>query len=193
MDASNLYHDGWHPMNTWLARNGRDNLSLNRKRSEAEIKYYFIDFGLSTQFAPEQRDCLVTGKLGRIQAPEQISGLPYDPFKLDVYYLGRVYQTKIVDVRFLFPLIHFSRSSDLLQEFKGIEVLNDLARLMMNPNPKNRPSAQEVLKIWNSLRSLPSIPPRWTRLRPAREEGSIERLMNNALDVVGMFRGSMGL
>lgn len=98
MDGSNLYKDGWHPMNTWLARDGRDNLCLSRKRSEVEIKYYFIDFGLSTQFDPGH-ERLVTGKLGRIQAPEQISGLPYDPFKLDIYYLGHVYQTMIVDVR----------------------------------------------------------------------------------------------
>ena len=114
MDAPNLYKDGWHPMNTWLARNGRDDLCLGRKRSEAEIKYYFIDFGLSTQFAPEQLERLVTGELGRIQAPEQSSGLSYDPFKLDVYYLGRVYQTKIVDVRFPF-LSTLSQSSHLLE------------------------------------------------------------------------------
>ncbi|KAF8119547.1 kinase-like domain-containing protein [Boletus edulis] len=174
MDGSNLYKDAWHPMNTWLTRDGRDNLCLNRKRSEAEIKYYFIDFGLSVQFVPGQRERLVTGDLGRIRAPEQISGSPYDPFKLDVYYLGHVYQTKIVD------------------EFKGLEVLGDLARLMTQPNPKDRPSADETQIIWNSLQSLPSIPPRWARLRPTREEGSIERIMNNALDVVGMVRGSMG-
>lgn len=103
MDGSNLYKDGWHPMNTWLARDGTDNLRLSRKRSDAEIKYYFIDFGLSTQFVPGQRERLVTGEFGRIQAPEQVSGSPYDPFKLDVYYLGHVYQTRIVDVRFICP------------------------------------------------------------------------------------------
>lgn len=100
MDASSIYKDGWHPMSPWLARNGTDELCLTRRRSEVEIKYYFIDFGLSTRFPPEKQERLVTGKLGRIQAPEQTSGLPYDPFKLDVYYLGHVYQTKIVDVRF---------------------------------------------------------------------------------------------
>ncbi|KAG6369611.1 hypothetical protein JVT61DRAFT_14180 [Boletus reticuloceps] len=180
MDGSNLYKDGWHPMEPWRACDGSE-LYLNRKRSEAEIRYYFIDFGLSTQFVPGQRGRLVTGELGRIQAPEQPSGLPYDPFKLDVYYLGHVYQTKIVD------------NNLSTQEFKGLEVLGDLARLMTKPNPKDRPTANETRLIWNSLRSLPSIPPRWTRLRPTREEGSIERIMNDALDVVGMVRGSMGL
>jgi serine/threonine protein kinase len=99
MDGSNLYKDGWHPMNPWQARDGGD-LFLTRKRSEAEIKYYFIDFGLSTEFVPGQCERLVTGQKGRIEAPEQNSGLPYDPFKLDVYCLGNVYQKKIVDVRF---------------------------------------------------------------------------------------------
>ena len=192
MDGSNLYKDDWHPMNTWLARDARDNLRLSRNRSEVEIKYYFIDFGLSTQFIPGQREPLVTGELGRIQAPEQIPGSPYDPFKLDVYYLGHVYQTKIVDVRFTYLLIT-SRANLCQQEFKGLEVLRDLARLMTKPNPRDRPSAHETLTIWNSLQLLPSIPPGWTRLRPTREEGSIERIMNNALDVVDMVRGSMGL
>ena len=62
---------------------------------------------------------------------------------------------------------------------------------MTKPDPKDRPNAQETLKIWVSLRSLPSMPPRWTRLRTTQEEGSIERIMNNALDVVGMVRGSL--
>ena len=88
-------------MDTWRARDGGD-LHPNRKQSEVEISYYFIDFGLSSEFTSGQRERLVTGGLGRIQAPEQMSGLPYDAFKLDVYHLGHVYQTKIVDVRFVF-------------------------------------------------------------------------------------------
>ncbi|KAH0840354.1 hypothetical protein J3R83DRAFT_1373 [Lanmaoa asiatica] len=178
-------------MDTWRARDGGD-LSLNRKRSGVEIRYYFIDFGLSTEFAPGQCERLVTGGLGRIRAPEQISGSFYDPFKLDVYYLGHVFQTKVVDV--VFHIFYPTRGAYVSQqEFKGLEVLGDLALLMTKPNPKDCPSAQETLMIWNSLHSLPSIPPRWTRLRPTREEGSIARIVNNALDVVGMVRESMGL
>ena len=69
--------------------------------------------------------------------------------------------------------------------------MEDLAQLMTKPNPSDHPSAKEALKIWNSLRSLPSMPPGWTRLRTTQEEGSIERVMNNALDIVGMVRGSL--
>lgn len=112
MDGSNLYNNGWHPMEPWKARDGGV-LSPGRKRSEVDIKYYFIDFGLSTEFAPGQHEHLVTGQNGRIDAPEQNSGLPYDPFKLDVYYLGHVYQTKIVDVRFRHCCLRF-RSYDSL-------------------------------------------------------------------------------
>ena len=70
--------------------------------------------------------------------------------------------------------------------------MSDLALLMTRPNPRDRPSAEEALQIWDSLLLLPSIPPRRTRLRPARE-GSMEHIVNNALDVVSMVRGSMGL
>jgi serine/threonine protein kinase len=191
MDCLNLFTDGWHPMNTWLTRSGKDDLCLGRRRSEVEIRYYFIDFGLSTLFHPEQHNRLVIGELGRIQAPEQNSGLPYDPFKLDVYYLGHVYQTKIVDVGFNLFSSLVPRAHVVQQEFKGLEFLRDLAQLMTKPNPKERPTAQEALKLWSSLQLLPTQPPRWTRLRPTREEGSIERMMNNALDVIDMVRGSI--
>ena len=189
MDGSNLYKNGWHPMESWKARDGGV-LFPSRKRSEVQIQYYFIDFGLSTELASRQRDHLVTGQNGRIDAPEQNSGLPYDPFKLDVYYLGHVYQTKIVDVRSYIFLCSLGLMS-FLQVFRGLEALGDLARLMTKPNPKDRPSADEASRIWNSLRSLPSLPPIWTRLRTTHEEGSIERIMNNALDMVGIVRGSL--
>ena len=70
MDGSGLYKDGWHPMIPWQARDG-GTLFLSHKRSEVEIKYYSIDFGLSTEFPPGQHDHLVTGRKGRIEAPEQ--------------------------------------------------------------------------------------------------------------------------
>jgi hypothetical protein len=64
-DGLNIFKDDWHPMNTWLARNsGKDELCLGRNRSEVGIKYYFIDFGLSTQFAPGKGERLVTGGFG---------------------------------------------------------------------------------------------------------------------------------
>ena len=50
-------------MNHWQASDGGD-LFLNRKRSEVEIKYYFIVFGLSTEFTSYQHEHLVTGQKG---------------------------------------------------------------------------------------------------------------------------------
>lgn len=123
MDGSNLYKDGWHPMNPWQARDGGD-LVLTRKRSEAEIKYYFIDFGLSTEFPPEVHECLVTGQKGRIEAPEQNSGLPYNPFKLDVYCLGQVYRRKIVDV----CLIKYRIPLETNLFFVGIQGIRTIGR-----------------------------------------------------------------
>ena len=74
-----------------------------------------------------------------------------------------------------------------------MEILGDLAHMMTKLNPMDRPSGQEVLMLWPSLQLLPLISPRWMRLRPAREEGSIEPIINNALEMVDMVRGSMKL
>ena len=148
MDAPNLYDNGWHPMNTWLARNGIDDLCPSRKRSEAEIKYYFIDFGLSTQFASEERERLVSGELGRIQAPEQISGLSYDPFKLDIYYLGHVYQANIVDVCFLSLSSFFSAlsSSTGVQKRRSFERPSSLNDETKSKGPSERSGSTKDLE-----------------------------------------------
>lgn len=100
MDGSKIYGDGWHPMDPHRTRDGRWPLS-NRvaNRTHLSVRYYFIDFSLSTQFDPTHHNQSVTGKLGRIQAPEQKLDKPYNPFKLDVFHLGYVFKTEILGVR----------------------------------------------------------------------------------------------
>ncbi|KAH7887440.1 kinase-like domain-containing protein [Phlebopus sp. FC_14] len=131
MDARDLYPNGWHPMAPYMARDGK-NWAVHTNRCDVNIQYFFIDFGLSTRFAPGEPH-LVVGAKGAAPAPELSREIPYNPFKLDVYLLGKVFQEHIckayVDVPFLEPLV------------------KDMTAF----NPNDRPTAKEALKRWQDI------------------------------------------
>jgi hypothetical protein len=103
MDATPLFPGmECHPLYIMASRDGR--LYLNPlTRSEAPVKYYFIDFGLATRFE-KGRAGLVTGADGRDRdVPELSDHVPYDPFKVDVFILGNCYRTEFLNVRNSLP------------------------------------------------------------------------------------------
>lgn len=64
-----------------------------KPRSEVDIKYYFIDFGLSALYPSlEAREKELEGWGRYKQAPELSRTVPYDVFPLDVWCLGQVFQ-----------------------------------------------------------------------------------------------------
>jgi len=80
-------------------------------------------------------DRLVTGTSGQDQsAPELSSDVPYDPFKVDVYTLGKVFQER------------------LLSKHKGLEVMGPLVDWMVEEDPAKRPSAAEALSAFRECR-----------------------------------------
>jgi len=87
MDVTTMYPDGWHP----ILRNVSPDLTdaaHHCDRIDANVKYFFIDFGISARFLPGQQH--VTSDLrGREQRlPELVAGLPHDPFKIDIAIIG---------------------------------------------------------------------------------------------------------
>jgi hypothetical protein len=101
MDADALYPSiKPHPHSIGRSRDFRQFIDPLR-RTEAHVKYYFIDFGISTRFL-EGETHLVTGIHGRDQdVPELSNTVPYDPFKVDVFILGNTYKKRLVEVRSL--------------------------------------------------------------------------------------------
>lgn len=90
MDARALLPDGWHPQN-WQAYLNGSTLVFNLSRTAVGgVRYYYIDFGISTF-----RESLVTGIHGQERAPELSETAMYDPYKLDVYILGKAYSEYI--------------------------------------------------------------------------------------------------
>ena len=94
MDAMELYPDGHHPDPLWddLLPDQYVNARSLRRRDVQNIKYYFIDFGISSQFNDVSGPRLVKGIDGRDQeVPELDLKIPYNPFPVDIFTLGNTY------------------------------------------------------------------------------------------------------
>ena len=82
-------------------------------RLEAGVKYYFVDYGISSYFPPGSQRELVLGIAGRDQdVPELSNCVPYDPFKVDIFTVGNILLGEVQAVSFHTPwplyLTHFS-------------------------------------------------------------------------------------
>ena len=99
MDGS-MYPDGWHPCNR---RRMRDNFRLLAKhfsRTERPPKYYFIDFGISRRYGPEDKAPLELPIRGSDKTvPEFMDNinLPRNPFQT-IYYVGNLIREAVIDV-----------------------------------------------------------------------------------------------
>ncbi|KAG9041186.1 hypothetical protein FS837_012635 [Tulasnella sp. UAMH 9824] len=150
MDARALFPVLWHPQSPVATPEGR---LITKARSRTEVggvRYYFIDFGLSTR--GESR---TTGLMGNERAPELSNTVPYDPYRLDVYILGKVYQELLLD------------------EFINVEFLQPLIDRMTASNPSDRPSAEEAYAIFKDVRENLNLS--WFNQRLRREESGIVR------------------
>ncbi|TBU48088.1 kinase-like domain-containing protein [Dichomitus squalens] len=104
-------------------------------RTRYPVKYYFIDFGLSRKFDPAAgppRSRPIWG--GDRSVPEFHRSLgPCDPFPTDIYYIGNVVRTV------------------LLQEYRGLDFMQPLVDEMVQTEPGKRPTIQEVVSRFELL------------------------------------------
>jgi hypothetical protein len=109
MDASHMYPLGFHPVQD-IFLNDVTTFAPVIPRLEAGVKYYFVDYGISSYFPAGSQRELVLGVAGRDQdVPELSNEVPYDPFKVDIFTVGNVIRGEIQTVGFRSPpLISFS-------------------------------------------------------------------------------------
>jgi hypothetical protein len=100
MDATHMYPLGFHPVQDIYLGDKRT-VAPRISRLEAGVKYYFVDYGISSYFPPGSRRELVVGIAGRDQdVPELSNDVPYDPFKVDIFTIGNVLRGEIQAVGF---------------------------------------------------------------------------------------------
>ncbi|KAI0077826.1 hypothetical protein K474DRAFT_1039953 [Panus rudis PR-1116 ss-1] len=163
MDARPLYPRGHHPVRQLSTPDALwDAQPL--ARIDHPVEYYFIDFGISSRFRRGETP-LVLGTKGRDKEPPELSDdVPYNPFMLDIYILGNVYQ------------------KEFLEKYHGLEFLQPLISSMLQEEPSLRPSAEAARLQFMKIRSTlnPSLL-RW-RLR-SRKETAPERVMYDTVAV----------
>ena len=100
LDANPLYPKGFLTANPSYDRSGLTRAVPRCRYEVSSVKYYVIDFGLSTLFDDSAKSRLVTG--GRAQdgdIPELSNTVPYDPFLVDVFTLGNLFKQTFIQVR----------------------------------------------------------------------------------------------
>ncbi|KAF8519497.1 kinase-like protein [Hysterangium stoloniferum] len=127
MDAGEMYPKGYHPVHLSKSKDFR-RYATHHTRTERPPKYYLLDFGLSRHYPEIRLDAPVRG--GDKTVPEfQGEGhkTPYDPFPVDVYYLGNI----------IFE--------EFLSRYSNLEFVRTLVSEMIQNDPKKRPTIFEVV------------------------------------------------
>ena len=111
MDAIHMYPLGFHPVHD-VFLDDVTTFAPVIPRLEAGVKYYFVDYGISSYFPAGSQRELVLGIAGRDQdVPELSDDVPYDPFKVDIFTVGSVLRGELQTVGFhsfqLISLSHF--------------------------------------------------------------------------------------
>ena len=176
MDPGSLYPSGFHP--AWqdytpdiqrYAKHGRRSNLTGDKR----VRYYFVDFGISTLFPESPPDGtspgikrLVTGADGLEQdVPElRVPSYPYDPFAVDICILGYLFRKAFIWVRQSKPAIAKAcrfRISDCSfdaagwanrkQKYSNLGFLTPLTRRMTVFDPEARPTAPQALQLFEEI------------------------------------------
>lgn len=98
MDGRPLYPEDHHPVHIRLTPDVSQEARYYSRRDHP-VKYYFIDFGMSSHFKDEEPRLVLGAKGADQDAPELSNKIPYDPFMLDIFILGHVYEVQFLQVR----------------------------------------------------------------------------------------------
>ena len=100
-DPQPMYPKLFHPIEPWKSRDYKG-APKHSTRTMSPVRYYFIDFGLSRKYNPEDgppREHPILGGDKTVPEFQNWNGVPVDPFPADVYYLGNMMKTWVLEVR----------------------------------------------------------------------------------------------
>lgn len=167
MDADRMFPRGFHPVKDLLLHDVLTPAPVIPRR-DVGVRYYFVDYGISSYFPTGAEPRLVLGRDGRDQdVPELSDEVPYDPFKVDIFTIGNVLRLELCNVS-LCPSVT-SRFLTSSQNYTNLDFLKPLIRYMSRPDPSRRPSAEEALQQWRTIRGNISLIRHHWRLRNKAE------------------------
>lgn len=134
-------------------------------RSYFPVRYYLNDFEFAVTFDPRSDpasrvvkgfpiDGIREGKYGRDKVPEMKSGLPYCPFRADIWQLGLMFFMKMGARTWNSRLLYAPTNGAFIQHLGHLSrSFVDLLTLMCSLEPQDRPTASVALARIRSIRS----------------------------------------
>ncbi|KAL5513775.1 hypothetical protein ACEPAH_4176 [Sanghuangporus vaninii] len=159
MDADLMYPKGFHPVNTLEDATGYREAHPKHRRDVLSVRYFFIDFGISTMFGPNDTDKRVLGLEGQDNTvPELSEKYPYDPFLVDIFIVGNLL------------------NNSFFEKYDNLAFLYPLIEEMTQPDAPHRCDASGAVKLFDRIISDES--PRSLRWRlKAKSSGKLERFL----------------
>ena len=98
MDADAMYPKGFHPDTVTMDSTGYKTAYPKRRRDVKSLRYYYIDFGISSifEFGEPHKVVGVYGQDNEV--PELSMEVPYNPFLTDVFILGNYFRKAFLNV-----------------------------------------------------------------------------------------------
>ncbi|KAG6886899.1 hypothetical protein C0995_003506 [Termitomyces sp. Mi166 len=144
-DSLCLFDSPPHPADRSMKRDYSGRVSILFSRTLKPVKYYFIDFGLSKVYRPEDAPFLEQPPWGGDKTvPEHLipDPPPCDPFAVDVYCLGNFLRQYFLD--------GLDGVTSRLPP-QGFEFLRELITDMVNTDPLKRPRMSEVVSRFDTI------------------------------------------
>ncbi|TFK38202.1 hypothetical protein BDQ12DRAFT_748605, partial [Crucibulum laeve] len=144
------YLESYHHFRFWNTYDGVSRkFKWNERWTVKPVKYFFIDFQYSRRYSAKEDRKTISVKGKDRSVPKLSSSVPYDPFKVDVYYLGNVINMmmKLCSI----PCCKCLLKCILHQEYDDLELLRLLADTRTRMDPIERSTAFEAYEKFKSL------------------------------------------
>ncbi|TCD66663.1 hypothetical protein EIP91_001081 [Steccherinum ochraceum] len=176
MDGRPLFPNDHHPVHT-NATLDSSRRSYHLSRPDHPVKYYFIDFGMSSHFKQGESPYVLGAQGGDQDVPELSNEHSYNAYMLDVFILGHLYEKEFV------------------QNYLGLEFLKPLVAAMTSLQPERRPTAESALGMFHTIHNELNHTQLHWRLRKGDESGA-ERVVYDTISAAkvgfSLVRGLIG-
>ncbi|KAJ3512558.1 hypothetical protein NLJ89_g3445 [Agrocybe chaxingu] len=143
MEGKDICISGSHPQRPKY-KPDMSGLATFRTRTECPQKYFFIDFGQTVVYTPEDITyfrSVVWG--GDKSVPEFYLGIPFhDPYATDVYCAGNLIRREFTEGH---PDI------ERIRGYNGLDFLKPLVSDMVQDDPSKRPTMKEVVRRFDEV------------------------------------------
>ncbi|KAF8647095.1 hypothetical protein AX16_006929 [Volvariella volvacea WC 439] len=143
MDAPGMFPESFdHELNELLP--DRSGYAKSLTRTQKPPRYYFVDFGISRKYDPNDSNPLEPPIWGGDRTAPEFQGdlHPVNPFPTDVYYIGNMIRENFLQ----------GNPEIFIPAYRGFEFMWPLVNDMVQSDPSRRPNMDEVVARFEDIR-----------------------------------------